>query len=91
MKLGWCLLAVGLAGCAGTSGILPIGPDTYALSEMRAPVVGGGAEARRAVLADAAAFCSAQGRAFELEDGRPDGDPHTPYWPTAFDATFKCK
>jgi hypothetical protein len=80
-----------VAGCAMTSGVVPIGPDTYVLSEMRAPVRGGGAEAQRAVLAGAAGFCQRQGRSVLLLDLRPDGDPRGDYWPTAFDATFQCR
>ncbi len=74
-----------------TSGIVAIGPDTYVLSEMRAPVRGGGAEAQRAVLDEAAGFCQQQGRAMAMLDLRPDGDPRGYYWPTAFDATFQCR
>ena len=83
-------LALLVAGCATTTGIVPVGPNTYAVSEMRAPVRGGGLEARRVVLAEANGFCQQQGRAFVPIDLRPDGDPWTPYWPTAFDATFQC-
>ena len=79
------------SGCTGTSGIIPVGPDTYTVSEMRAPLVGGGPAARDAVLAEAAAFCSSQGRTVVPLELRPDGDPYTPYYPTAFDATFRCK
>ena len=80
-----------LVGCSMGSGIVPIGPDTYALSEMRAPVRGGGAEAQRAVLTEAAGFCQQQGRSVALLELRPDGDPRGRYWPTAFDATFQCR
>jgi hypothetical protein len=85
------LAAPCLTGCALGSGVVPVGPDTYALSEMRAPVRGGGAEAERTVLAEADAFCRQQGRDVFLLDVRPDGDPGTVYWPTAFDATFQCR
>ncbi len=90
MKKCLCLL-LALAGCAGTSGVVPIAPDTFVLSEMRAPAAGGGQAARAAVLADGAAFCQRNGRSFVLLEARPDGDPYTPYWPTAFDATFRCE
>ena len=79
-----------LGGCALSTGIVPVGPGTYALSEMRAPVRGGGPEAQRAVLATASGFCQRQGRNLVLLDLRPGGDPYTPYWPTAFNATFQC-
>jgi hypothetical protein len=79
-----------LAGCGATTGIVPVAPSTYAVSEMRAPALGGGAEARRVALAEADGFCRQQGRAFSPLSLRPDGDPFTPYYPTAFDVTFRC-
>jgi hypothetical protein len=84
------LAVVGLTGCSLTSGIVPIGPNTYVLSEMRAPVRGGGAEAQRVVLAEADGFCRRQGRDLVMLDLRPDGDPRVRDWPTQFDATFQC-
>jgi hypothetical protein len=84
------LVALCVTGCGSTTGIVPVGPDTYALSEMRAPVLGGGLEARRIVMAKAIEFCQQQRRVFMPLDLRPDGDPRTPYYPTAFDATFRC-
>lgn len=85
------LAATALAGCALGSGIVPIGPDTYVLSELRAEARGGGAEAQRVVLAEADGFCRQQGRELVLLELRPDGDPRGYYWPTAFDATFQCR
>ena len=83
--------SLALSACAASSGIVPIGPDTYVLSELRAESRGGGAAAQQAVLSEAAAFCQAQGRSVALLDLRPDGDPRGYYWPTAFDATFQCR
>jgi hypothetical protein len=83
-------LVIPLAACATTTGIVPVGPDTFLLSEMRAPAAGGGPEAQRAVLAEATAFCAAHGLQFVPVFMRPDGDPTTPYYPTAYDATFRC-
>ena len=90
-QAGLALLLLSVAGCYGTTGILPVGPDTYTLSEMRAPALGGGARARDVVLSEAAGFCQQQGRTMTLLDLRPDGDPRTVYWPTAFDAMFQCR
>ncbi len=91
MRLPLLLAAgLGVAGCALDPVVVPVGPGTYALGAMRAPVRGGGAEARRVVLAAADAVCARQGGRTVLLDLRPDGDPGTPYWPTAFDATFRC-
>ena len=92
MRSAWLRLTVcaALSGCEAGSGVVPVGPDTYALSELRAPAAGGGPAAQAAVLRDSAAFCRAQGREVVMLGLRPDGDPATPYWPTAFDATFRC-
>jgi hypothetical protein len=89
--LGLTLLAaIGLAGCGASSGIVRVGLDIYALTEMRSPALGGGIEAQRAVLAEASAFCAQQGRVFQPLRLNPSGDPRTPYYPTAFDAVFRC-
>ena len=79
-----------LAGCGYGSLVLPIGPDTYALSEERPPVLGGGREANRVALARAGGFCARLGRVDVILELRPDGDPFTPYYPTAVDVTFRC-
>lgn len=94
MRVPFCAMAAvmtaGLAACGTSTGVVPMGPDTYSLSEMRSPALGGGLEARRVVLIEANDFCRRQGRVFVPLDLRPDGDPRTPYYPTAFDATFRC-
>ena len=90
-QLLFLLTILPAAACTQTSGIIPLGPNTYTVSEMRAPAVGGGPAARDAVVAEAAAFCTRQGRTVVPLELRPDGDPYTPYYPTAFDATFSCK
>ena len=88
----WLALSIAtpVMGCAATTGVIPVGPGVFAVSAMRAPVRGGGEEARRVVLAEADGFCRAQGGVFVPLELRPDGDPRTPYYPTAFDATFRC-
>jgi hypothetical protein len=84
------LVALSLTGCGTSTGIVPVGPGTYFLSQMRAPILGGGDQARRVVIAEATGFCQQHGLIFMPLDLRPDGDPFTPYYPTAFDATFQC-
>ena len=79
-----------LSACVASSGIVPVGPDIYTVSELRAPAAGGGPEAARVVMAESAAFCARQNRAVVPLALRPDGDPFTPYYPTAYDATFRC-
>ena len=88
-----CLAALAgssLTACGTTTGIVPVAPDTYSLTEMRSQVLGGGPVAYEAVLAEAAGFCRQQGRSFALLDLAPGGDPRGYYWPTAFTATFRC-
>jgi hypothetical protein len=83
-------LVAALGGCALSSGIRPVGPDAYTVSEVRAPVRGGGAEAERVVLAEATSFCQAQGRVFAPIAMTPAGNPYGLYGPSGFDATFRC-
>ena len=84
------LVASSLAGCGTSTGIVQVGPRIYSVSEMRSPVLGGGIEARRVVLAEASDFCRQQGLLLQPLQLRPSGDPYTPYYPTAFDAVFSC-
>jgi hypothetical protein len=84
------LLVGGLAGCGTSTGIVQVGPRIYSVSEMRSPVLGGGVEAQRVVLAEASDFCRQQGLLLQPLQLRPSGDPYTPYYPTAFDAVFSC-
>ena len=81
---------VSLSGCGASSGIVPLGPNTYSLYEMRAEAIGGGARAHEIVLAEAEGFCQQQGRDFALLNLQPGGDPRGYYWPTAFNAIFQC-
>ena len=87
--VSWGVL-LALAACGASSGVVPVGLDTYALAEMRPEAIGGGARAQAAVLTEAAGFCQRQGRDVTLLDLRPGGDPRGYYWPTAFTATFRC-
>ena len=89
LLLSWTL-PLALAACGASSGVVPVGLDTYAVSEMRAEAIGGGARAQAAVLTEAAGFCQQQGRGVAVLDLRPGGDPRGYYWPTAFTATFQC-
>ncbi len=80
-----------LAGCAGTTGIVATGPGTYLVSEMRAPVLGGAAEAQRVALAEAQGFCASQGLSFVPISMAPGGYPYSAYGPTNFTANFACQ
>ncbi len=86
-----CLALLTLTGCAGTTGIVPTGPGTYLVSEMRAPVLGGAAEAQRVALAEAQGFCASQGLSFMPIAMGPGGYPGSVYGPTNFTANFTCQ
>jgi len=85
------LMAVfGLGGCAATIGVQPAGPGVWAVSEMRAPVLGGGPAAQDAALREANGFCARQGLVFVPVRMGPGGNPYSPYGPVSFTATFRC-
>jgi hypothetical protein len=79
-----------LAGCAVSFGVQQTGPDRFIVSERRAPVLGGGPEAQRVALAEAASFCQQTGRVFTPIAMGPSGNPYGSFGPTTFTATFRC-
>jgi hypothetical protein len=93
MRLTRCGLAAAVlvGGCAVSLGVVRVGPDTYSVSERRAPVLGGGPEAQRAALAEAEGFCAQQGRVFAPVAMGPVGEPYSAYGPDGFVATFRCR
>ena len=79
-----------LGGCAGTVGVQPAGPDSWFVSEMRAPVLGGGPAARDAALNIAEGFCAQFHRVpVPLEMGYVP-NPYRPGQPIAFNTHFRC-
>jgi hypothetical protein len=79
-----------LGACAVSFGVQPAGPDSFTVSERRAPVLGGGPEAQRVALAEATRFCQQSGRVFTPIAMGPSGNPYGSYGPTTFTATFRC-
>jgi hypothetical protein len=67
--------SLALAGCAMSTGVIPYGPGIFLVSEMRAPVLGGAAQAQRVALSEANAFCARQGRVFVPVMMAPGGYP----------------
>jgi hypothetical protein len=80
-----------LGGCAVSVGVVAVGPETYAVSERRAAVLGGGPEAQRVALAEATGFCAQQGRVFVPLAMGATGNPYSVYGPSGFMATFQCR
>lgn len=64
MKKALLILAtsVAITGCASSSGVLPMGPDTYSISVTASPARGGKDGARRIAITDASDFCSSKGK-----------------------------
>ncbi len=89
-RLASTAVLLALSACGASSGVVPVAPGTYAVSEMRAQAIGGGPRAQAVVLAEAGGFCRAQGLRVALLDLQPGGDPRGYYWPTAFTVTFQC-
>jgi hypothetical protein len=81
------VLAVG--GCAMSTGIMPVGPDTYMLSKHNAPIRGGAITAQQEALAEANAFCAQQSKVFLPNDMQTPASLN-PYGPTNFSITFRC-
>lgn len=51
-----------LQGCAQSSGVLKLGPDTYLISTHAAPVLGGEVGAKKRSIKKANKFCSEMGK-----------------------------
>jgi hypothetical protein len=85
------LVAGGLVGCTTNStGILPAGPNTYTVTEVVAPIQGGGASAQQKALVEANAFCQQPGRVFVPNTMNQAGNLANPYGPTGYAVTFQC-
>ena len=64
---GWMLgrvagtfVALALSACAQSTGVLPMGPDTYSVTT--SDELGGVVAAKRAAVSEATAFCAARGQ-----------------------------
>lgn len=88
-KLTYFALGI-LTACTTSTGILPVGPNTYTVSENRAPIRGGGIEAQRIALNEANTYCQQQGRVFVPLTMGQSGDLTNQFGPTGYTATFQC-
>jgi hypothetical protein len=83
------ILALGLSGCASSTGVLEAGPDTYTVTELVAPILGGRPEAQRVALNEAYMHCQQQRRLFVPQDMNEAGSADL-FGPTGFKVTFRC-
>ena len=79
-----------LAGCAGSTGVFPVSPGVWSVSEMRAPVLGGGEAAKAAVVAEANGFCQSYGLVLVPISMGPSAPPNSAYGPVSYSAAFSC-
>ena len=84
----WLLGVLAVGSCAATIGVRQTGPDSFVVSEMRAPVLGGGPAAQQAAIGEAIDFCRYQGRVFVPVRMSP-GDPGH-YGAMSYTAEFRC-
>jgi hypothetical protein len=81
-------LTLALSACAQGTGTLPAGPDTYTVTEHRAPVLGGASEAQRAAMTEANDYCSQDGKKFfPLNMAQ---QPTVPAGGPGYSVTFRC-
>jgi hypothetical protein len=60
--------AVMSAGCASSTGVLPVGPDTYSISAGASAARGGLAGARGTALKEAGEYCAKAGKQILVQD-----------------------
>lgn len=96
MNIAWTILssvgtAVLLSSCAESTGILPMGPDTYTVTENYAPVRGGAATAEKVALTEANRYCQQQGKVFVATNMQKSVAPfQAAYGPTKYSLVFHC-
>ena len=74
---------------AGSTGILPAGPDTYTVTARNEGIFGGSAQAQQAALAEATQYCQRQNLVFVSATTNQVSGVTTPTW-TGYTLTFRC-
>lgn len=77
-----------LAGCAQSSGVLQLGPDTYTVSVHAAPVRGGESGARKIALNEAGQQCRSMSR--EIFVTKITSGPSSHFPGGTVEVTFRC-
>lgn len=68
MKRISTFLALLLTGCASSSGVFPVGPDTYRVTGTAITTFGGSGTASRSAIDAATGYCASQGRTLVVVD-----------------------
>jgi len=85
----WFALAVLVAGCTTSSGVLTLGPDTYSATAAASPSSGGAPWAQQMALNEADQHCASIGREI-LVINISTGTTNVSYGPVPASVTFKC-
>jgi hypothetical protein len=87
-RLALMFAIAALAGCAQSSGVLNMGPDTYSVSIHAAPARGGVPGAQRLANEEASAACAGKGKELLVTNVSSGRSSHLPGG--TVDLTFKC-
>lgn len=85
---GILALILTLPACTQGTGILPAGPDTYTVTEHRAPILGGASEAERVAMTEANDYCEHDGKKFFPLNMAEQ--PVVPAGGPGYSVTFRC-
>lgn len=84
-------LPICVGACAVGSGVVPLGPDSFTITERRAPVLGGAFEAKKVALTEAAQFCAGKGQQFFAVSEKEGAFPrNNPWGNTDYTVNFQC-
>jgi hypothetical protein len=89
MKHICLVVAVVLAGCASSSGVLRSGPDLFTVTATASPGAGGETTAKKSAYSDAAVECSKNGKAVNIISEKVTA----PTWTNgmhSIDLAFRC-
>lgn len=89
MKRIFLVVAVALAGCASSSGVLRSGPDVFTVTATASPGAGGETAAKKSAYNDASLECSKSGKAVTIVSEKVTA----PTWTNgmhSIDLTFRC-
>lgn len=84
----WGGVVLALGGCAQSSGVLKMGPDTYTVSIHASPARGGQSGAKKLAYTEAAEHCAKMGREILVTNTYSGESGHLPGG--AVDVNFQC-
>lgn len=82
--------ALAVTSCALNSGVVPVAPGVWTISERRAAALGGAYAAQQAAMEEASVFCAGRNGAVLPLSGDVSGHPEARFGPTDFTVFFRC-